>query len=282
MPPVEWGQAKACPLILPGLACAALSITASWRAPGLGSMAGWMQPTRLLPRNPCLSTGRVRSAPKRPRMHGSPLLLLLSFGMLIQINLWASFLINVGRYRNKHPQQTRLEASGGREYRGEPRSLSHSSPLSDAIARLAVPGAAMSTILIDAERLGAGAGEQFKCHVSRPCSALMHKSAGARACPADSSAREHHRRDEPPLSPPAVGSHVSSRRALATAPLAPSHQPFMPLSPFAPQPSSAAAQASVPLRKPHQGLQRQRFLLSTILTKDHRGTGNDHNHTREW
>ena len=138
-------------------------------------------------------------------------------------------------------------------------------PASDggsAIARLAARGAAARTVPINAKRLMLAPAHSSSATSQRPRRALVHKSSGAPASPAVLLRANIVGVMNHPLSPPAVGSHVSSRRALATDPLAPSHQPFMPLSPCAPQPSSAAAQTSLPLRSPHQGLPRQTFFCA--------------------
>ncbi len=135
------------------------------------------------------------------------------------------------------------------------------------IACLAARGVAVCAVPIDATRLAPtlALANSLRATSHRPRRALVHNSSGVPAC-----------RAVPPH-PHIIGVIHHSLQPVAIRLVS----AFVPLPPYTAQLSSAA-QTRVPLRRPHQGLQRQRFSLSTILTIDHGGTGNDHDHTRGW
>ncbi len=85
-----------------------------------------------------------------------------------------------------------------------------------AIACLAAPGAAVSSVPICARRLVPAPANSSSATSRRPGRMLVHKSSGAPACPAVPRHENIIGVMSPPLSLLAVGGHVFSRRALAT------------------------------------------------------------------
>lgn len=195
------------------------------------------------------------------------------------------------KYKNKHPQKIRIRTSADRKMR-RARNFAAITISDDAStnAGLAARRETVCTTLIDAtrqhwcRRQRAALGTTSK----RPPRALAQKSICAPSCPAATRQANIVAVTSVPLLPISAGGHVNGRPALPgrwalpRLPIGVSHQFFLPGSPDAAQPSSAAPQTSMPQRRPYQRLPRQRSWLSTILTTDHGGTGNDHDHTRGW